>query len=56
MVGPSAIVSVEFEATTRALAMLACLSRVSTRVSGVADDSCCSGLSVLGMSSAVSRK
>ena len=54
MVGPSAIVLVEFEATTRALAMLACLSRVSTRVSGVADDSCCSGLSVLGMSSAVS--
>ena len=53
MVGPSAIVSVEFEATTRALAMLAC-SCVSTRASGVADDSCCSGLSVLGMSSAVS--
>ena len=54
MVGPSAIVSVEFEATTRVLAMLACLSRVSTRASGVEDDSCCSGLLVLGMFSAVS--
>ena len=54
MVGPSAIVPVDFEAMTRALAMLAYSSRVSTRASGVADDSCCFGLSVLGMSSAVS--
>ena len=54
MVGPHAIVPVEFEATTRTLVVSACSSRVSTRASGVADDPCCSGLLVLGMSSAVS--
>ena len=40
MVGPHAIVPVEFEATTRALVVSACPSRASIRTSGFAVVSC----------------
>ena len=56
MVGLNAIVPVKFEATTRALVVSACSSRASIRVSGFVVVTCCTGLSVLGMSSAASRK